>query len=218
MENRTMGQKVEIVKQVKLSPNQPLQLALQDPSGVPDDFRVHYQTSDGRVLTLPRRTAIELNLLDLRQGEAFCICRDVQETKGVPKSSYRVWLPAVTEQERAAAEAEAEPALILTVPAPEAETPRRLSGLKRKRAKSDDQPRLFDRGTGTYGPMPQNLPAEIRASGPIPMNLAFREVTAFVTAELKAAGEQWTDQAKQDVISTVLISAAKKGWLKVWER
>ena len=62
------------------------------------------------------------------------------------------------------------------------------------------------------------LTAQIRASGPIPMNVAFREVTAFVTSELKAAGEQWTDQAKQDIVSTVLISAAKKGWLKVWER
>ena len=186
--------------EVKLSPNVPLQLALADPSGVPEDFRVHYALSDGRVLTLPRQAAIELNRLDLRPGEAFCICRDVSPVVhlGTQKATtYRVWLPSV--KERAAEEAETE-------------------------------------GTGTYGlhyepwpmpstgnlpqqvPIPEPLPAEIRASGPIPMNVAFREVTAFVTAELKAAGEQWTDQAKQDIVSTVLISAAKKGWLKVWER
>jgi hypothetical protein len=67
-------------------------------------------------------------------------------------------------------------------------------------------------------PIPEALTAQVRASGPIPMDVAFREVVAFVTSELKAAGEQWTDQAKQDAISTVLIAAAKKGWLKVWER
>ena len=211
--------------EVKLSPNIPLQLALADPSGVPEDFRVHFPTSDGRVLTLPRKTAIELNRLDLKPGEAFCICRDVKKvdtlasgaSKGMMQVSYRVWLPAATEQERAAEEAEAEPAPILP-PVIEA------AARRRKPAKRDDQPRLFDRGTGTYGPMPQQVPipealtAQVRASGPIPMDVAFREVVAFVTSELKAAGEQWTDQAKQDAISTVLIAAAKKGWLKVWER
>jgi hypothetical protein len=93
--------------EVKLSPNVPLQLALADPSGVPEDFRVHYALSDGRVLTLPRQAAIELNRLDLRPGEAFCICRDVSPVVhlGTQKATtYRVWLPSVTEKERAAEE------------------------------------------------------------------------------------------------------------------
>ena len=202
--------------EVRLSPNIPLQLALADPSGVPEDFRVHFPTSDGRVLTLPRKIAIELNLLDLRPGEAFCICKDWDGEHGKP-ATYRIWLPAVTEQERAAEEAEAEPAAILP-PVIEAVARRR------KPAKRDDQPRLFDRGTGTYGPMPQQVPipealtAQVRASGPIPMDVAFRECVGFVTKALKDAGEQWTDQAKQDAVSTCLIAAAKKGWVKVWER
>ena len=129
--------------EVKLSPNIPLQLALADPSGVPEDFRVHFPTSDGRVLTLPRQTAIELNLLDLRPGEAFCICKDWDGTHGKP-ATYRIWLPAATEQERAAEEAEAEPEPILPQPL--------TVGRGRKPAKRDEQPRLFDRGTGTYGP------------------------------------------------------------------
>jgi hypothetical protein len=39
-----------------------------------------------------------------------------------------------------------------------------------------------------------------------------------VTAELKQTGEQWSDQARQDMISTVLISASNSGLLSLWER
>ena len=73
----------------------------------------------------------------------------------------------------------------------------------------------FDKGTGTFGPTP--LPHALRTSR-IPYNVAFREVLGFVTQGLKDAGEQWTDQARQDMISTVLISASNNGLLSVWER
>jgi hypothetical protein len=201
--------------EIHLQPNIPVQLALQDPAGVPEDFRVRYQLTDGRTLTLPRKTAIELNELDLRPREAFMVCKDVKERKGGPESSYRVWLPAETEQARAAEEeqaAEAEAAtkaVTITLTKP--------GHRRRKPVKFSDQPRLFNRrGTGTYGPLPAAAPDP--ATGPIPYNIAFREITAFVTRELKAAGEQWTDQAKQDAICTILISAQKQGLLKVWER
>lgn len=205
--------------EVKLSPNIPLQLALADPSGVPEDFRVHFPTSDGRVLTLPRQTAIELNLLDLRPGEAFCICKDWDGTHGKP-ATYRIWLPAATEQERAAEEAEAEPEPILPQPL--------TVGRGRKPAKRDEQPRLFDRGTGTYGPAIQPVPEadpapmqHARRQAPpeaIPMNIAFREVVRFVVQELRNSGEQWSDQSRQDLISTLIIAAQKQQLLKVWER
>jgi len=52
----------------------------------------------------------------------------------------------------------------------------------------------------------------------IPYNVAFREVLQFVTDGLKQAGEQWTDQARQDAVSTILIAAAKQGLLSLWER
>jgi hypothetical protein len=212
--------------EIKLQPNAPVQLALQDPAGVPDGFKVIYALSDGRSLTLPRKTAIELNLLDLREGEAFMICRDVKENdRAVPESTYRVWLPAETEQARAAEEIaaafqEPEP----QSDPPQGETPGRLSGLKRKKPKFQDAPRLFDRGTGTYGPIPATVPipepltAQIRASGPVPMNIAFSECIAFVTKALKDAGEQWTDQAKEAAVCTCIISAAKRGWISRWER
>jgi hypothetical protein len=61
------------------------------------------------------------------------------------------------------------------------------------------------------------LPQSLRPPR-IPYNVAFREVLSFVTAELKQTGEQWSDQARQDMISTVLISASNSGLLSLWER
>jgi hypothetical protein len=52
----------------------------------------------------------------------------------------------------------------------------------------------------------------------IPMDVAFGEVLDFMAAELRARNEQWTDQARQDFVSTILISAQKEGWVSIWRR
>ena len=52
----------------------------------------------------------------------------------------------------------------------------------------------------------------------VPFNVAFVEVTRFVVDGLKEVGEQWNDQAKQDAICSVLISASRQGLLTLWER
>jgi hypothetical protein len=88
------------------------------------------------------------------------------------------------------------------------------------------QPRLFDRrGTGTDGPLPEclppipaTLPHRLPPPARIPYNVAFREVLEFVTAGLKKAGLAWNDQAVQDAVCTILISAQKQGLLTLWER
>ena len=53
---------------------------------------------------------------------------------------------------------------------------------------------------------------------PIPLNVAFREITRFVVAELNASGEQWSENSRQDLVSTLLIAAQKANLLGVWER
>lgn len=72
------------------------------------------------------------------------------------------------------------------------------------------------RGTGTYGPLPKALPAPStgkRGTPPfrVSYRVALREITEVVTGLLKDTGEQWNDQAKQDLVSTAFISAAKTG-------
>ena len=74
-------------------------------------------------------------------------------------------------------------------------------------------------GDGTYGPVPQKAVAGGKSRRePIPFNVAFAEIVHFVTRTLNESGEQWSEQSRQDLVSTVLISAGKQGLLGVWER
>jgi hypothetical protein len=71
---------------------------------------------------------------------------------------------------------------------------------------------------GTTGPQP--MPARAPASRPmkIPANIALREIITFATAALKESGEQWSDQSRQDLVSTLFIQAGHQGWIALWER
>ena len=35
---------------------------------------------------------------------------------------------------------------------------------------------------------------------------------------MRETGEQWSDAARQDLVSTVLITAQREGWLALWKR
>jgi hypothetical protein len=51
-------------------------------------------------------------------------------------------------------------------------------------------------------------------SGPptkIPFDRAFREVVLIVQSGLRDAGEQWSDEARQGAVSTILIGPARAG-------
>lgn len=47
--------------------------------------------------------------------------------------------------------------------------------------------------------------------GRVSYRIALRDITATVKSLLDETGEQWADQAKQDLISTAFISATKAG-------
>jgi len=84
------------------------------------------------------------------------------------------------------------------------------------------QPRLFDRGTGTHGPAPMSIPLPISAigrglkPGAIPANIATREILEFIQSDPNTAN--WSDQARQDLASTILIASFKAGYIGLWER
>lgn len=71
-----------------------------------------------------------------------------------------------------------------------------------------DLPPLFGTVPRRVSPFPIQLP----------YNVAFGEVLNFVTAELKAQGTAWNDQAVQDAVCTILIAASKQKLLVLWER
>ena len=126
-----------------------------------------------------------------------------------------IWLTAATEQARAATEIQRQQ------PAPaEPKKRARRQTVHQMPAPIPAQPASQQtHGNGTYGPAPITRPAlAASANARIPWNIAFREVAAFVAQELKQIGEQWSDQARQDAVSTILIAEAKAGRITTWKR
>jgi hypothetical protein len=209
---------------IHFAPNVPVLLCLADSEGTWDaDLRQgQYQTTTGQSFSLPRAAVVALNMLEPRPGEEIQITRF---WKGRPSDpiEWTVCLSPASEKLRARQEMasqEGETGLDLTAALqasidrtqrakPILEAP---SVVKRPlKREVVAQPRL---GTGTDGP----LPVRLQRNGVIPWNVAFREVSAWVSRELAANQLQWSDAAQQDLCSTVLIAASKAGQIGMWER
>lgn len=200
---------------LKFELNQPVTIALAT-LGTMDVFndygkpQVLFGLADNRRLYATPELARKIKALGVRELESFSV-RKFKKGRNV---FYDVWLSPSSEKARAVEEAPEiaaqllQPANVVAMPSPR-----------------EEQFRPALAPTGTDGPVsqpqpgPQLAPASSKPkANVIPFNVAFREVTRFVVDELKACGEQWTDQAKQDIVSTVLISASNKGLVGVWER
>ena len=48
------------------------------------------------------------------------------------------------------------------------------------------------------------------------MDRAVVDAVRMVQAAMKETDEQWSDEARQDLVSTVLIAAQREGWVTVW--
>jgi len=197
---------------VHFQPNEPQTLALMEPRSEQfGDYEITYTLTYGRLLKVSKQLAAKINELDLQPGETFSMCKQMvfNEQRKRLTPSWIVWL--TPESEKARAKQEMKPPMTLA-----AVKRSKVRSIRKTSAAPFQQTTLtFNRGTGTYGPLP--LPQSLRPPR-IPYNVAFREVLEFVTGELKQAGEQWTDQARQDMVSTVLISASNNGLLSLWER
>ena len=195
---------------VHFKTNEPQTLSLQEPRAEHfGEYQITYTLTDGRLLKVSKLVAATINELDLQPGETFGMCKQMvfNEQRKRLTPSWTVWLSP--ESEKARAKQETKPPMTLA----DVKRPGKVRSIRKAAPEQGSIP--FDRGTGTFGPVA--LPQSLRPPR-IPYNVAFREVLGFVTAELKQTGEQWSDQARQDMISTVLISASNSGLLSLWER
>ena len=212
------------MKFIHFEPNQP-QSFVMPPTGpykLPQENSAVIPLSGGDWLFLGQALASSLDALKLQPGEEFAIC--LYQDRGIPH--WECWLTPGTEKARAAAE----------LAKLDLETQLRAS-LKvvqgrKERSSGEAVSPGFLAPTGTEGPGPMPAPSARKVpaiaaapaggrksrGGPIPLNIAFREIVQFVVAELKDSGEQWSDQCRQDLVSTVMIAAQKAGLLGVWER
>lgn len=205
---------------IKFTINEPAILKLADATPDSDGPNWVYSTSDGRTLSLPRHAAVKLGYLFLEAGEEFSIGRYRKSANDA--AEWVVALTPRTEQSRAAKESAQSEAKAREL----AEETRRnlpqqldasLQNLRKMPIPERSSPVAeAEKGTGTHGPAPR--PSRYQKPDTIPYNIAFREVVSFVSKELNASGEQWSEQSRQDLVSTCLISIAKAGLLGVWER
>jgi hypothetical protein len=152
-----------------------------------------------------------------------CVCN-----KGsVPRFNF--WLSPEAEKARAAEEmaqleAQGQGQQPAAAPPPQYRPPEPRKRQRRPKVQEmpnpePAQPQLWaGQGNGTYGPAPRPAIHASSRPGRVPYNVAFREIVRFVTAELRESGEQWSDQSRQDLVSTVIISASRQGLLDLWER
>lgn len=221
---------------IHIAPNRPLYVALANPSGDSEhyDFDLQmgrYQTTDGQILALPRAAVVKLNALAPRPEEEIQITK-IWSGKPGDTPEWSICLSTRSENARAMAEAEGQDltaALQTSIEASErrkaaVDAPTPIS-TRKKEPKPSEQPRLFEqqRGNGTTGaavlPAPYIPPAVARSRSrvdQIPANIAVREILAFIHADPNTAN--WSDQARQDLASTVYIASVKQGLIGVWER
>lgn len=226
------------MKPLTIPPNQPVTLALIDTEGQ-FDFEVgigRYQTTTGQLLTLPRPAVVILNTLDPKPGEEIVITKHWTGKPG-DKAEWTIALAhssemarseagepdTLTEQLEASLQALEDRKAPVAIPTP-------IRKPFRKAPDREVQPRLFDRGNGTHGPLPATepaatpvpliLPAAARSRmfkpEAIPANVAVREILCFIKSDPSTAN--WGDQAVQDLASTVIIAAYKAGHVGLWER
>ena len=190
---------------IRFQPNVPVEIALKYSTGkrVQGRYGEQYFFSlvDGRAMYLDADVGERIHLQQFKPGERFTLVKQWNGQRGQP---VRWDINRTTPDDQIVARLEES---IRAVP-------------PRRPPQSQSAPPVETRGTGTYGPAPQPRPAIAAQTPPsrIPYNVAFQEILQFVTAGLKQAGEQWNDEAKQGLVSTVLIQAARDGFLELWER
>jgi hypothetical protein len=226
---------------IKFDFDRPVEVALRfnEPRVFPSQFdggddRHMFSTTDGRVMYVTPLTSARIAALKLAQGECFFICkrkngrlteyevsRETSEPVDLPapKAPARPPAPFKTKlPERAYYKPELSPAAEATL---EQQLQASIDMVNRRKA--------GEQGDGTLAVMAPPAPrpaaqaqaqAPVKAAVPvkIPMDRAVVDAVRMVQAAMKECNEQWSDQARQDLVSTILIGAQREGWIQCWKR
>ena len=202
---------------VNFAPNIPQTVSLEFPEGRKlETGNVMYSLQGGRVMFLAPDVSQKIQQLGVKPGEPFSICKRWNGQRGRGSvTRWDVWLTPKAEQERAKEEStDLADTLQRSIAASQA---RRAGGVLEM---PTPLPAMAKTGTdgATAVILPASLPRKPPQVGKIPFNVAFSETVKIVKEGLEGAGEQWNDEARQGMVSTILIAAANQGWLTLWER
>src|SRR4029434_1396991 len=224
---------------IKFEFDRPVEVALRfnEPRVFPSQFdggddRHMFSTTDGRVMYVTPLTSARIKALQLAQGECFFICKrkngrltayEVSRETGdrvEPSAPKRASPPAPFKTklpERAYYKPELSPAAEATL---EQQLKASLDMVNRRKAGEQGDGTLAVMAPPTPRPaVPVNgVPAKATAPVKIPMDRAVVDAVRMVQAAMKECNEQWSDQARQDLVSTILIGAQREGWIQCWKR
>lgn len=191
---------------IRFKPNEPVTVSLERP-GIPTRGfagpQVQYFLLNNRMMYLDLETAHYLDLLHLKVGELVSIT--LREEPG-----KKPWWDLA----RIRAVGASVPPKPPQLPAPPVENPAKRTGTLNPgvlRSVPDRKP------PHTHQPEPPP-PGGLRLTKTPPPRLdyetAFRECLRIVTEGLSAAGEQWSDEAKQAMVSTLVIQAGRENAIR----
>ena len=223
---------------IKFEFDRPVEVALRfnEPRVFPSQFdggddRHMFSTTDGRVMYVTPLTSARIAALKLSQGECFFICK----RKNGRLTEYEVSRETSEPIEPAAPKPPRPPAPFKTkLPRTRVLQARAFAG-RRSHARGaapgvdrHGQPpqggragrRDARRHGAASGRGPRRSRARSKAAAPvkIPMDRAVVDAVRMVQAAMKECNEQWSDQARQDLVSTILIGAQREGWIQCWGR
>jgi hypothetical protein len=197
------------MEKVVFTPNMPVQVALKYPEGKPVDGRfgdqMMYTLLDGRVMYLDMDVATKINLLGPRRGETFWIAKRWTGKKS-DSPQWDVWGVEAGEVIPANLARLAEAGVSAPAPAKAATTAAYGNG------HSNNGNGSSTNGNGSNG-RPYNAAGIPTPPTKVPIAVAVSDAVAMMQNALKANNEQWADGARQDLVSTILITYQREGWL-----
>ena len=211
-----------------LSPNTPTEIALRFPDGKQVEGRfgdqIMYSLAQPaeHVMYLDLDVAAKLNVLEPRKGEVILACKRWTGKKG-DKMQWDFWRPNTGETKP-----QADAGASARTPAPE---PTAVGQSASTDNGHGSKPNGFANGHGSNGyTLGDAVPAH--GSGPnnnsrvnpelpvppskIPIDQAAIASVRMMQFAMQATGEQWSDQARQDFATTLLITMQKEGWLCIY--
>lgn len=230
------------MEKLTLIPNVPQQIALKFPDGKLVEGRygdqVMFSLTNGQVMYLDTDVAAKINLLELHKNEPFMICKRWTGKKG----DQIQWDMFRLEGNSAAVVTGIPPTVLESqIAAPQPIPPMAAAPMVGRGvfvngsgagagtpapATAAFQPPSYNNGNdnkpvnGNGAPPNAARPYETAGIPAPPVkvgyDVALRRILRVAIAELKAAGEQWSDVARQDLVSTLMIQAARDGvitWL-----
>ena len=216
---------------VKFEWDQPVEVALKYPD--PKIFesqwggeRAMYSLTDGRVMYLDSIGAARIKSLDIQPGELFFVVKRkngrltdfvaFREGQEPPPTDQRQSAPAGPKRPTYKT-----PDLVANVAARNAAANGAPSDLERQLAASIDmvERKKLEAKLNAHIDAPPKISSAALNSPrtKVPVNRAVLEAVRMVQHAMKETGEQWSDASKQDLVSTILITAQREGWMTMWE-